>query len=141
MKVEVSVLIDRPVAAVFAFCAQDHVRNHPRWDPQMELEQESSGPIGVGTMIRRRASHSGSPVEGTMEVVEYEPDRAFGMLILEDGFETRGRMTFDDAGSGRTKFTLAVEIPGMENSMDPGPMTDSIKQTVEGIKKLIESES
>jgi hypothetical protein len=49
----------------------------------MELEQISDGPIRVGTVIRRRNSRSGTPVEGTMEVVEFEPNRAFGMIIHE----------------------------------------------------------
>lgn len=44
MKVEVSQVIDRPVETVFRFYAHDHVRNHPRWDPMMELEQISDGP-------------------------------------------------------------------------------------------------
>jgi hypothetical protein len=44
MKIEVSELIDRPPAEVFRFVAVDHVRNHPRWDPQMELEQLTEGP-------------------------------------------------------------------------------------------------
>ena len=64
VRVEVSAVIDRPVADVFHFYAFDHVHNHPRWDPDMELEQVSDGPIGVGTVIRKRNSHSGTPVEG-----------------------------------------------------------------------------
>ena len=80
VQLQVSQVIDRPVAKVFHFLADEHVRNHPRWDPDMELEQISEGPIGVGTMIRRRNSHSGTPVEGTMEVVEFEPNRVMGTL-------------------------------------------------------------
>lgn len=37
MKVEVSEEIERPVPVVFKFFAEDHVRNHPRWDPDIEL--------------------------------------------------------------------------------------------------------
>ena len=80
VKVHVSQVIDRPVADVFHFFAEEHVRNHPRWDPFMRLEQISDGPIGVGTIIKRINSRSGTPVEGTMEVVEFEPNRAIGML-------------------------------------------------------------
>ena len=50
----------------------------------MQLEQVSDGPIGVGTVIRRRNTHSGTPVDGTMEVVEFEPDRAMG-VVIHDG--------------------------------------------------------
>lgn len=48
MRLEVSEVVDRPVATVFRFYAYDHVRNHPRWDPDMELGKVSDGPIGVG---------------------------------------------------------------------------------------------
>ena len=68
-------VIDRPLAAVFHFYAHDHVRNHPRWDPDIKLKQVSAGPMGVGTIIHRVNSRSGTPVEGTMEVVEYEPNK------------------------------------------------------------------
>jgi hypothetical protein len=72
MRIEVSTTIDRPVADVWRFYAVEHVRNHPRWDPDMELEQISDGPIELDTRIRRRNSRSGEPVEGEMEVVEWE---------------------------------------------------------------------
>ena len=74
VRMEVSQEIDRPVAAVFKFYADDHVRNHPRWDPDIDLWRDSDEPMGLGTIIHRRNSRSGTPVEGTMEVVEYEPN-------------------------------------------------------------------
>jgi hypothetical protein len=39
IKVDVSQEIDRPVADVFRLFAEQHVHNHPRWDPFMRLEQ------------------------------------------------------------------------------------------------------
>ncbi len=46
-----SQVIDRPIADVFHFFAHEHVRNHPRWDPDIKLKQVSDGPIAVGTII------------------------------------------------------------------------------------------
>jgi hypothetical protein len=60
MKITVSTSIDRPVGHVWRWYAVDHVRNHPRWDPEMELEQMSEGPIGLGTRIRRLNRHFGN---------------------------------------------------------------------------------
>jgi len=57
--IQVSEVVDRAVEDVFHFYAHDHVRNHPRWDPDMQLEQFSDGPIGVGTVIRRVNTHDG----------------------------------------------------------------------------------
>ena len=45
VKVQVSGVIDRSVAEVFRFQAIEHIRNHPRWDPYMQLEQVTDGPI------------------------------------------------------------------------------------------------
>ena len=81
MRIEVSTTIDRPVAEVWRWYAVKHVRHHPRWDPDMQLEQVSEGPIGLGTKIRRRNVRWGEPIEGEMEIVEWEPERAMATRI------------------------------------------------------------
>ena len=138
-KVQVSKVIDRPVAEVFHFYAHEHVRNHPRWDPDMQLEQVSDDPIGVGTIIRRRNTHSGTPVEGTMEVVEFEPNRAFGVVIREGTTETRGRVTFEAEGQERTTLTISAEFADMDESME-SLITSLVERSARNIKRLIESE-
>ena len=140
VKAQVSKVIDRPVAEVFHFYAHDHVRNHPRWDPDMQLEQVSDGPIGIGTVIRRRNSRSGTPVEGTMEVVEFESNRAFGLVIHDGPIDMHGRATFEAASHDRATLTISVELPGMDESMDTGLLTSGIEQSTRNIKHLIESE-
>src|SRR5688572_7123138 len=106
IRIEVSEEIARPAPVVFRFFADDHVRNHPRWDPYIELWRDSDEPIGVGTIIRRRNSRSGAPVEGTMEIVEYEPNHAFGMITRDGPMQIPGRATFDEVGEGRTRLSL-----------------------------------
>ena len=140
VKIQVSQVIDRPRAEVFKFYAHDHVRNHPRWDPDMELEQESDGPIGVGTVIRRRNSHSGTPVEGTMEVVEFEPNRTMAVVIHDGPAEVLGRATLEAPSHDRTILTINVELPGMDESMDTSLLTSMIERSARNIKELIESE-
>jgi len=141
VQIQVSQVIDRPVAKVFHFYAHEHVRNHPRWDPDIELEQVTGGPIGVGTVIRRRNSRSGTPVEGTMEVVEFEPDRAFGLIIHDGPVEMRGRATFEALGDNQTTLTTIVELPGMDESMDKSFLLSRLERSGQNIKKLIESET
>ena len=139
-KIQVSVVIDRPVAEVFHFYAIEHVRNHPRWDPDMQLEQVSDGPISVGTIINRLNSRSGTPVEGTMEVVEFEPNRAFGMVIHDGPVEMHGGATFQAASHDRTTLIINIELPDMDSSMDTSILTNGIERSVQNIKHLIESE-
>lgn len=98
VKVQVSEEIERPVPVVFKFDADEHVRNHPRWDPNIELWLEQDAPIGVGTIIRRRNRRSGTPVEGTMEIIEFERDKAIAALTHDGPLEIRGRATFENLG-------------------------------------------
>ena len=139
VKIQLSQVINRPVADVFRFFAHEHVRNHPRWDPYIQLEQVSSGPIGVGTVIKRINSRSGTPVEGTMEIVQFEPDRVIGMLTYDGPVEIHGRATFEALGENQSVLTLHVEIPNMDESME-SMMTSAIQKSLQNIKQLIESE-
>ena len=140
VKFELSEEIERSVPVVFKFYAEDHVQNHPRWDPNVELWLDADAPIGVGTIIRRRSSHTGTPVDGTMEVVEYEPNQALGMLTHDGPMEIRGRATFESMEPERTKLTLAIDIPGLDDSMK-APMTEAVKGSLRTIKELIEAET
>ena len=138
--VDVSILINRPVSEVFNFYAYEHVRNHPRWDPEMQLEQISDGLIGVGTILRRRNTHSGTPVEGTMKVVELEHNQAFGVEIHDGPNETRGRVTFKTIKQEQTSLTIMAEFPDMEESLKSW-ITNLVERSAKNIKLLIESEA
>jgi hypothetical protein len=116
VKLTINYAIDRPVSYVFDFYARNHVLNHPRWDPDIELEQITEGPIGVGTIIHRRNRRYDTPVEGTMEVVEFEPDQAFGMVIHDGPLVTYGRTVFEAKDDSHTIITTQIEIPGMDEN-------------------------
>jgi hypothetical protein len=139
VRIEVSEEIDRPVPIVFTFFADDHVRNHPRWDPDIELWRDSNQPIGVGTIIHRRNSRSGTLVEGTMEVVEYEPNRTFGTITRDGPMEIPGRATFEEVGEGRTRLTIVAEMPIDESMKDH--MSGLVQGSLQNIKELIEAET
>jgi hypothetical protein len=92
VKIEVSGVIDRPPKVVFQFIGYEHITNHPRWDTKMELEQLTPGPLGVGTIVRRRHTRAGYPIDGTMECVEFDPPRAIAFRI-QDGSIHAGDLT------------------------------------------------
>ena len=139
VRIEVSEVIDRPVPVVFKFFADDHVRNHPRWDPYIELWRDSDEPIGVGTIIQRRNSRSGTVVEGAMEVVEYEPNRAFGTITRDGPMEIPGRATFEEVGEGRTRLAIVADMPIDESMKDQ--MSGLVQGSLQNIKDLIEAET
>jgi hypothetical protein len=140
-KLQLSQVIDRPVADVFRFFATEHVRNHPRWDPYLQLEQVTDGAIGVGTIIKRINSRSGAPVEGTMEIVAFEPNQAMGTITHDGPFEIHGRATFEANGRSRTTLTFDLEFPGLDETADLSMMVNAIRGSLNTIKHLIESET
>jgi hypothetical protein len=140
LQFESSQVIDRPIDKVFHFYAVEHVRNHPRWDTDIELWLDYDSPIGVGTIIHRRNKRSGTPVEGTMEVVEFEPNRVLAMVIHDGPVVMYGKTTFDAINENQTKITTIIDIPWMDENTDKTFMNNRLAQVSQIRKQLMESE-
>ena len=140
MEVQVSTEVDRRVADVWRFYAVEHVHNHPRWDPDMRLEKLSDGPITVGTRIRRVNTRWGTPVEGEMEVVEFDPERAFALSIHDSNMDAQGRATFEARGPARTLVTVTAGIEGIDDPEKIELLTRMMQRSVDNVKSLIEAE-
>jgi hypothetical protein len=140
MAIEATEIIDRPVADVFRFYAQDHIRNHPRWEPNLWLQQMSDGPIGVGTAIRAIKASRFEPVDGTMEIIEFEPNRSFGVLLHRGATDSIDRATFQEDELHRTRLTLAAECADLDDTARSA-LARTLQQDLRTIKELIESES
>jgi hypothetical protein len=136
VKLELSESIDRPPTDVFRFVATDHVKNHPRWDPEMSLVQETPGPIGVGTRIHRTRTRGESQIEGEMEITEYDPDRTMGGVTRDGPIELRSLMTVAPEGEAASRLTFTVESDNAPLAM----MEEPIKGSLRRIKELIEGE-
>jgi polyketide cyclase/dehydrase/lipid transport protein len=136
VKLELSESIDRPPADVFRFVATDHVKNHPRWDPQMSLVQEMPGPIGVGTRIHRTRTRGESRIEGEMEIIEYDPDRTMGAVIRDGPIELRSLMTVAPEAEAASRLTFTVESENAPLVM----MEEPIKGSLRRIKKMLEGD-
>ena len=140
MKVQVSIEIDRPVADVWRFWAVEHVRNHPRWDPDVELEQISEGSMGIGTKIRRRNTRWGTPVEGEMEVVEFDHEHAIAFSVQDANMDMHGRATFEAKGPERTLLTVTTDIPGVDDPSANELITKGMQRSIGNVKALVEAE-
>jgi hypothetical protein len=139
VQAQASGVIEHPLAEVFRFHAVEHVQNHPRWDPDIYLEQMTDGPLGVGTMIKRRNTRSGQPVEGTMEVVEFEPDQAVTMIIHDGPVKFIARATYQAEGEDRTLLTMNLEFPDLEE-MDTDMLVSAMQRSIRNIDQLLKSE-
>jgi uncharacterized protein YndB with AHSA1/START domain len=142
MKLDRSIVINRPPSVVFDLVAVKHQHNQTRWDPHMELQQLTDGPAGIGTRYRRRHTRIGAPIEGTMEVVEFEPGESMGFHILDQTpngpLEVHSRSTLEPLDEGAsTRMTIYLDIPAMEASMDPTMIEGSLRR----MKELIEAET
>jgi len=73
-------------------------------------------------------------------VVEFEPNRAFGMIIHDGPVEMRGRATFEAVSDNQTTITAIVELPGMDESMDKSLLISRLERSGQNMKQLIESE-
>ena len=140
MQVEVSTTIDRPVATVWDFYAVHHLDNHPRWDPTLELEVDSDDPIGVGTVIKRRANRFGKITEGTMEVIEFDPERAMRVRTQDGPMLINGWALFDAIDAAHTRMRIGGEFPDLDDAM-ADQLRPMIEQSAATIKAMIESET
>ncbi|MDX1449695.1 MAG: hypothetical protein R3246_11610 [Acidimicrobiia bacterium] len=139
MRIEAAVTIDRPVDVVWEFYAINHIANHPRWDETIELEAISEGPIGLGTVIKRRVTRFGTVTEGTMEVTEFDPGAAMRVNTEDGGMSIDGFALFDAVSDRRTRLTIGAEIPGVDESTGD-QIRMMIGRSAATIKTLIESE-
>ena len=105
----------------------------------MELEKISEGPIGLGTRIRRRNRHFGEPIEGEMEIVEWEPERVMGAQIQDANTDTIGRVTFESLGPSTTRLSLEADFPNLEASKVEC-LRPMIEQAYNNIRRMVESE-
>jgi hypothetical protein len=106
----------------------------------MHLEQLSNGPIGLATRIRRMNTRWDTPVEGEMEVVEFDPERAFAVSIHDRNMNAQGRTTFEARGPARTLITVTTRIEGMNDSEKLEFLRRMMQRSVDNVKRLIETE-
>lgn len=141
MKIELSEVIGHPIADVFAFYVDNHLENHPRWDPDMQLSLATDGEIGIGTVFNRRHTHFGDPVEGTMVVTELQRNQTFG-LAIDDGLgELYGRLRFESVSDSGTRVWAVVDVPGMPDSADPSLLTNIMERWLHNTEDLLDSSS
>jgi len=112
INVEVSVVINRPLAEVFAILS--NLENNMRWRSGMiAAEKTSTGPIDVGTTYRMINSLFGRRVEGQAVVTEYELNRKYATINIS-GLPIKTKRTFEPVKGGtRVTFAVKAELGGL----------------------------
>jgi uncharacterized protein YndB with AHSA1/START domain len=105
VKFETSLHINRPVAEVFEYM------NDPtkmlEWNTTLEEAVPSETPVKVGTRIRTRIRALGRKIEGTTEVVEFEPNKRV-VLKIDGPFSWKTIYTYQTEDGG-TRLVIALE--------------------------------
>ncbi len=141
VKVEISLHINRPVAEVFNYL--NDPAKMPEWNSTMEEATPSESPLKVGTRIRTRVRMLGRKIEGTVEVVEHEPNKRF-VLKGDQPFPLKAIYTFQ-AENGGTRLVSAAEaeLGGFFKLSEPileRIVKKQLKAQFETAKELLEAQ-
>ena len=142
-KIEVSIIVDRPVETVWKFISD--FSNAPKFEPGLiEAKQTSPGPAGVGSTFQSK--RSSYPRIVSFRTIEYEPNRKFTdeftSTLLSGSTESMSIENLD----GKARLTLTVEpkLSGFYKIMGPF-VARSFKRDSETIlsnlKRMLESEA
>ena len=131
MKMEQSIMIARPVEAVFAYRAS--LRQSGEWQTDvLATELLTVPPLAVGTRCTERRRESNDNLsEWDVLVTEFEPDRVLGIVSTCGSIQIRERDFFTTSEEGSTKYTAQVEMTG-----SPLPTAVFHKRTVEELTRF-----
>ena len=143
LRLEHSVVVDRPVEEVFAFITNP--RNDLRWERRVvESTHTSEGPIGVGTTGRKVRRFLGLRLANNYELIVFEPNRklaaktAYGPIPFEwtvtlEPVEGGTRVAF--LAEGETRGVLRLAGPILARVGQGGLETDAA-----ALKKVVEAD-
>jgi uncharacterized protein YndB with AHSA1/START domain len=134
------ILIRRPAGAVFAYLAD--LENLPEWNYAIrETRRVGAGAVGVGTVYRQVRSLP-RPMEESLEIAEYEPDRR---LVVHGGLGVfGGSLTYalEPAGDA-TRLVNDVELTasgprGALAGLAKHAIRQAVAQNLEVLKNILE---
>jgi uncharacterized membrane protein len=108
IKAGTSVIINRPVEAVFAFVSNPE--NSPKWGSGiLEVEITSAGVDGVGATARTRRQFPGKQVEFQWQVTAYEPNRLMVVKSTSGPLSMQARYDFEPMPDHKTRLRFALQ--------------------------------
>jgi len=147
VQASVSIIIERPIAAVFAFAA--NVENMDKWVVGVtEPRRTSDGQFGVGSTFFSKYTYAGKTHDINYVVTAYDPPRRQAVKSTSGPFPFVGTIELEAAGSG-TKITNTIDA-GSDSAATSaifflcGPllrrmMRKQLRKELEELKKNVES--
>ena len=142
-KIELTVVINRPVAEVFAFIAR--ADNMPRWAKYItDAAQTSEGPVDVGTTCYVVSKMMGMQVKQDFTVTECIPDRVYAARSTSGPVPMESRYVLEEA-SGATELhvTVTTDLSGVMKMAGPllnRRLRKQMREDHENLKLYLESQ-
>ena len=143
MEIEAAVVVNKPVAEVFARWSE--VERYPEWfDMTIERRKVTEGPIGVGTVYHAVDKlPPGRRVEATLEITTYQPNELMGARLSKPLNATWEARFEDTNGSARMTFRTVANPSGLQGWVAPllsGWARRQVQSGLDGFKASVESE-
>ena len=144
LKIEKSVVINRPIEEVFEFVI--NVENLPQWaGPVLEAKQSSEGPLSVGTTQTHVVNFLGRQAEISYEVTEYEPNKKFSTKATSGPIPMETIYNFEPVAEGTmVKLNGKVDAGGFFKLAEPvvAPMLKrQVETDTSNLKELLEAQA
>ena len=143
INVEVSTVINRPIAEVFDFVA--NFENHPKWENNFQKVRLLNSTLnGVGTTYQCELTLPGQSATSKFEITEYEINKKISFNGEAVGpAKPKGSFLFESVVSG-TKLTLLPrpEFRGLFRLLEPlmaGYIRKQNEEHLSTLKRLLEA--
>jgi hypothetical protein len=143
IKIEHSIVINRPVAEVFAFVTDP--ANNAKWQEGLvESRMISSGPMEAGAQVTDVRKFLGRDMESKLEVTVFEPNKRFVQKVTSGPIPFELIQTFDPSVNG-TKLTVLIQgEPGGFFKLAAGMVQKQLESQLQGdaerLKKVLEEQ-
>jgi len=147
VRIESSAVIDRPVDDVFRFQADEHYRNHPRWDPAvLSLRPIDDRPAGLGSRFEITRRMLGRAQTDVFEFVEWERPNRLAIETSQPGFQLRITAVCTPLGAGQTQLVVGgtAKLGGVRALVAPlirPKLAREARGNLERIKAMVEADA
>ncbi|MDO9084778.1 MAG: SRPBCC family protein [Anaerolineaceae bacterium] len=142
VKHELYIVIQRPVAEVFAFVSD--LSNGPQWQTGLlESRNQTQGSLGIGSKFASVRKFLGRKVEGLVEITEYEPNSKFVIKSASGTAPFEETYLFEPTSNG-TKLSTVFELHtsglmGLAEPMIVGSLKREMDADFGDLKDLLET--
>ena len=141
-KIEHTVVINRPIAEVFAFIAK--ADNMPRWAKYItDAAQTSEGPVDVGTTCYVVSKMMGMQVKQDFTVTECIPDHVYAARSTSGLVPMESRYVLEEAsGATEVRVSTTTDLSGVMKMAGPlltRKLRKQMREDHENLKQYLET--